>query len=157
MKKAHQFYTTEFLLEMINHLPDALVLIDSEMKIKLTNHFFREMFAFDDAVNFDEILGQTIRCKDFSGKEHSLSMNINCSHCKLLKSVEKAISTKSQQKQEIIVLQSSKDKNNTLRLIQFQTTYISFENQDFALLKLNDYTQLGKEAVSLISEFGKNT
>jgi len=148
MKEDKQFYDAEFLSEMIDHLPNALVLLDHKMKIKFSNRLFNELFNSEQSIQFDEILGQTIRCKDFTNDDFSQPRNVNCTHCKLLKSVKQVISTKKTHERETIVLQTLQNEKTVLKLLQFQANYIQFKEQEFVLLIMNDITELGEETLN---------
>jgi len=151
MKEKNRFISSEFYFELFNQLPDALVLLDSDLNIKLSNHLFRDLFHSNDEVNFEEVLGHKLGCKDFYQSVSGHDMKINCSNCKLKNSVKKAISNKRTQKPDTMVLQTKGTHDESLKLIQFQAIYIKYKNQEYVLLKLNDLTEFGNNTVDLIA------
>ena len=155
MKEDTTLKHSEFFFVLFNHYPDALVLLDPDMKIKFSNLLFHELFHFKEEVNFDEILGHALGCKDIYQSVSRQDLKINCSSCKLKNAVKKTITSKKTQKSDTIVLQTMQADSEGLKLIQFQTIYLNYKNEEFVLLKLNDLTKFGNDTLNLM-ENSKN-
>ncbi len=151
MKQDKSLKDREFLMEIINHFPDAIVLLDQEMTIKFCNKSFISLFQLTDENSLNEVLGHSIGCKDFHEGAVDEAMKINCSNCKIKNSVKETFSSKKEQEPDTIVLQTINDENKPLKLIQFQSVYLSFKGEDFALLKISDLTELGEKTLGLVS------
>lgn len=151
MKKNSHILDSEFYFELFNQLPDALVLLDSNLIIKFYNASFKNLFQVGNEVKFEEVLGRSIGCKTFNQSVSGQQMKISCANCKLKNSVKKTISDKSSQKADTIVLQTMQSQDESLKLIQFQTIYIEYKDQEHVLLKLNDLTEFGNKAFDLIA------
>ncbi len=137
-------HSPQFLKTILDHIPDALILLDKDMKIYFVNQSCKTMFNINENARLDGFLGGAIKCKDYK-KESPYK----CSHCKLTTTIRNAFETKSRQESGSIVLQVQSKEIPGLRLIQYQANYLEFEKNSFVLLKMNDFTKLGDEVIRL--------
>ena len=138
----------EFLIEILDHLPDAIVLVDKQKKIRYYNAWFIKIFGDDD--HMGKVFGESISCKGDKEKKAGVDFPIICRGCKFLKSINKAFNEKLNQDKESIVIESHSGDDEKLLLIDYQVVYLNHKETEYVLIKMNDNTQLGKKVADFL-------
>lgn len=141
-------YPNGFLSGLLDRIAEAVVVVDSGLTVCYINHAAEELFGTMGQVPPDTRLGQLMQCRE-SENACQPAHEVICSNCKIRTSATGAIGNHSDQPPVTMVIQPAAEKTDRMKLIRFQTGYFSFNGKDFAVLTINDLTQLGQAATRL--------
>jgi len=141
-------FPADFLAGLLDRIAEAIVVVDSGLTVCYLNHAAEELFGTMGQVPPGTRLGQLMQCRE-SGNACQPAHKVICSNCKIRNSASGAIENHSDQPPVTMVIQPAAEKTDQMKLIRFQTGYFSFNDKDFAVLTINDLTQLGQMATRL--------
>lgn len=138
-----------FLNNLNNTLGNAVCVVNKDIAIVYYNSEFTEMFGEPGKDLLGERFGASIGCK---GHEQMYPGGI-CNNCKLRLSMLATIMLEADQEKQSIVLQMEAGKKEELRLIQFKSNYMEYAGEKFAVVLMNDLTDMGNETLKFINDF----
>jgi PAS domain-containing protein len=139
----------DFLKSINNSLTQALCVVNDNLEIEYCNDRFAELFGQNGKNLQGKQFGASIGCK---GYEHNYAGAI-CNNCKLRLSMQAAMVTGQDQENETIVLQMSRSSKEEIMLIQYHSFFLKYADKKFAVVVLNDLTNMGKETLEFINRF----
>lgn len=137
-----------FLGSISNSLSDAVCVVNEDLEIVYFNDEFSRVFGKTGENITGQQFGVSIGCK---GHEH-FSGGI-CANCRLRLSMQATLFTETNQEKESIVLEMETGSKEEVRLIQFQSNFMQYRGEKFAVVILNDLTGMGKETLDFINRF----
>lgn len=138
-----------FLNFVGNALSDAIFVVNKDIEIVYHNREFAKIFNEPDRQLLGKGFGATIGCK---GHEKNYPDDI-CNNCKLRLTLLATIISESNQEKQSVVMEMEPGNKEELRLIQFKSNYLDYKGEKFAVVVLNDLTQMGNETLAFINRF----
>lgn len=138
-----------FLNVLSQSLPQAMCVVNADLELVHFNQKFFEIFGRQGENILGKRFGASISC---SGHEQNYPKGI-CHNCKLKLSMQAAIMTGQDQGKQSIVIEMGEKSEEEIRLIQFQSSYMVYDEKKYALVILDDLTNMGKETLNFINDF----
>ncbi|MCF8364195.1 MAG: PAS domain-containing protein [Bacteroidales bacterium] len=151
----HSMYKNDsgFMSAVSDSLSLAMCVVNSNLEVVHFNHRFAELFGLRNREISGKRFGLTIGCK---GHQNNIHEGI-CSNCKLRLSMQAAIMNRQNQPRESIVIEVGDDAEEGVRLIQYESNFMEYKGNSFAVVLLADLTNMGKETLDFINNFYANT
>lgn len=140
---------TGFLNQLNNALSDAVCVVNKDVEIVYHNAQFAVIFDEPRQQLSGKRFGASIGCR---GHEKMYPDGI-CNNCKLRLSMLAAIITETNQEKETMVLEMQSGAKEELRLIRFRSNFMEYRGEKFAVVLLNDLTDMGNETLEFINRF----
>ncbi len=140
---------TGFLNQLVGGLSDAVFVVNSDIKVVYHNKIFATLFGESGEQLLGKRFGASIGCK---GHEKKYPEAI-CSHCKLRSTMLATITNASDQEKRTVVLEMATGNREELRLIQFKSNFMEYQDKKYAVVVLNDLTHIGNETLEFINKF----
>ena len=140
---------TGFMHAIFDNLSNVVCVVNADIEIVYFNQKFVETFGKQSEHVIGKRFGVSVGCK---GHENNFADGI-CNNCKLRLSMQAAIISEQNQEKESMVMEMNKESDEEIRLIQFQSNYLMHEDKKYAVVILNDLTNMGKETLKFINEF----
>lgn len=140
---------TGFLNQLNNALSDAVCVVNKDVEIVYHNAQFAVIFDEPGQQLSGKRFGASIGCR---GHEKMYPDGI-CNNCKLRLSMLAAIITETNQEKETMVLEMQSGAKEELRLIRFRSNFMEYRGEKFAVVLLNDLTDMGNETLEFINRF----
>lgn len=137
-----------FLGSISNSLSDAVCVVNEDLKIVYYNDEFAQVFGKPGENLTGQRFGVSIGCKG-----HEQFSGGICNNCRLRLSMQAALFTEVNQEKQSIVLEMESGSKEEVRLIQFQSNFMQYKGEKFAVVILNDLTGMGKETLDFINRF----
>jgi PAS domain-containing protein len=148
-KSSDSIINSGFLNIVNNSLCDAVCVVNQNIEVVYYNSVFDELFGGSGDELFGKRFGSSIGCR---GHEESYPDGI-CNRCKLRLSMLATIATESNQEQQSMVLQMSQGSKEEYRLIRFKSNYMEYESRKYAVVLIQDLTDMGNETLEFINRF----
>ncbi len=132
-----------FLKTLFEAMPVGVIIIDADRQVHAVNDFMRQTFGVSDASLIDKNLGEVIKCVDTFKAKRSCGKGEQCKNCQILGSslaaLEGMTSQRNKAEMQLRIGEKVEDK-----VLLITSTPISYENETFAILLLEDITELSK-------------
>lgn len=138
-----------FLDQINNALSDAVCVVNKDVEIVYHNNQFASIFGVPGRQLLGKRFGASIGCK---GHEKMYPDGI-CNNCKLRLSMLAAIMSETNQEKESMVLEMQTGSKEELRLIQYRSNFMAYKGEKFAVVLMNDLTDMGNETLEFINRF----
>lgn len=137
-----------FLSSLGNSLSDALCVVNEDLEVVHHNRVFADVFGKPGRELLGRRFGVSIGCKGHEQFSEGI-----CNNCKLRLSMQAAIMTGVNQDKQSLVLEMEPGSREDVRLIQFQSNFMKYRGERYAVIILNDITHMGKETLDFINRF----
>jgi len=132
-----------FLKTLFESIPVGVMLIDSKRQVHQVNDFMQQAFGVSDATLIDKRVGEVIHCVNTKEGDGVCGNGKNCKNCQILGPSLAAIDgMRSYRNKAEMQLQIGKEIEDKVILIT--TAPIDYDNERYAILLLEDITELSK-------------
>lgn len=133
-----------FLKTLFEAMPVGVIIIDTDKQVHAVNDFMRQTFGVSDALLIDKNLGEVIKCVDYTFLGSSgCGKGKRCKNCQILGSslaaLEGMTSQRNKAEMQLKIGEKIEDK-----VLLITSTPISYESETFAILLIEDITELSK-------------
>lgn len=133
----------KFLKTLFESAPIGVMLIDAMGQVQQVNNFMKQAFGIADAKLFDKAIGEVVKCVNAVGRNAVCSKGKNCKNCQLvrpsLEAIEAMHSIRNRTEMQLRIGEEVEDK-----ILMITTAPFNYENERYALLLLEDITELSK-------------
>lgn len=146
---SNQVYTRKGLLEIINAIPMAIALVDGQRRLILTN---KALCLFLDRQELDLAglaAGEALSCVNHDENPKGCGFGLECAECilnnTLKKTIDKGVS-------HFMVENKMNLKSGIEKYFRVSTHPLQFDDQFFAMLSIEDLTELKQQEQSRIQK-----
>lgn len=133
--------SNKFLNNLIDNITSAIFVVDNNIKIQNFNNSFQALFQKPEDKILGELCGNAVGCVYTIDQSQDCGQTENCNECLLRKSVLKAFTAKIPTYREKLIREFYIKNEKILKYFQFSTKYTQYNNQDMALIVLDDITE----------------
>jgi len=137
------FEENVFLKTLFKSMPAGVMLIDSNRQVHQVNDFMRQAFGVSEATLIDKKVGEVIRCVNTIEGKKGCGKGDNCKNCQLLGPSLAALDGMGSQRNRAEMQIQIGDKVED-KVLLITTTPIDYENERYAVLLLEDISELSK-------------
>jgi len=140
---AQIFEQDRFLKTLFESIPMGVMLIDSKRQVHQVNDFMQQAFGVSDATLIDKRIGEVIHCVNTKEGNGICGNGKNCKNCQIrepsLAAIEGRHSIRNKAEMQLQIGTEVEDK-----VLLITTVPIDYENERYAILLLEDITELSK-------------
>ncbi|QEK11115.1 SpoIIE family protein phosphatase [Crassaminicella thermophila] len=141
--------SNRFLNIIFENITSAVFLINRNMKIQQFNEPFKVLFNKEEDQIIGKLCGNVIECKYTVEEDKLCGRTSNCETCIIRKAVLKAFNEKQPTFKETINRNFYINGKSIEKYFQFTTKYLNYNNEDMALIILDDITEIEKSKLEL--------
>lgn len=142
---------TDFLLE---NLTTAVFLVDKNLKVKKVNSAYKELFEKNEEEVLNKLCGNSMGCSFAEESKQLCGTTKECGKCSIRNCINSGFENIENVQNTYITREFYINGIAKMKYFRIKTKYVNYENEDMAIIAIDDVTELEEEK-NRIKEFAQ--